>query len=226
MKAGKMKRNLKVLGLALTAVFAMSALSAAGASAQSTFNYGSATGALTASAVTTQEFVTVVDKLNCTNVATDTNTSKFTSASETYATVKPLYTGCKAVTQNLNTVVDFTKCHYKFAAHTTGEHANVDIVCDSPSEKPHIKAVVLGFQLNCVTVEQQTVNGVRYTSTTSGGKTDVNVKATVTGIKYTVEGVCHEGSEPTTFSNGTYNGEVTVKAENTSGEQVDGSWKE
>jgi hypothetical protein len=224
-KAGKMKRNLKVLGLALTAVFAMSAMAAAGASAQTpaTFSYGPNSGALIASAKTPQVFTTDVGELTCKKIATETNTSKFTSNSELTATVKPLYTECSKESTTL--VVDFTKCHYKFYAATTGEHANVDIVCDSPSEKPHVKAVVLGFQLNCVTVEQQTVNGaVSYANTTEGGVTDVDVKATATNIKYTIEGVCHEGSEPTTTGNGTYTGEVTVRAENTAGEIVNGSW--
>jgi hypothetical protein len=218
-----MKPNPKAIGLSLIAVFAMSALFVADASAQSTFNYGSASGSFVASAINSQTLTTNIGELTCKKVATETNTSKFTSNSELTATVKPLYTECSKESTTL--VVDFTKCHYKFYAATTGEHAKYDLVCESPSEKPHTKALVLGFQLNCMTFEQQTLGGVRYTNT-AGPPSDIDLKFTVTGIKYTIEGVCHEGSEPTTFSNGTYSGEVTVRAENTAGEIVNTSHKE
>jgi hypothetical protein len=99
------------------------------------------------------------------------------------------------------------------------------------SEKPHVKAVILGFQLACLKIEQQSLGGngsnggVHYTNK-AGSPSDIEVDATVTGIKYTIEGVCHEGSEPTTFSNGTYSGEVTVQPENAPGDFTSASFKE
>jgi len=111
--------------------------------------------------------------------------------------------------------VDFTECDYVFGSTTTpnpdkpagkygeGEHAAVQIKCPVGQEV-HIKAT--HFNLECITLPEQTVHGVKYFNGETEGVEDVSIHATVHGIESTTQNVCGEG----VHTDGTYTGEVTV----------------
>lgn len=216
-----MTRNLKALGLALVAVFAMSAVAVSTAAAEvpGHFVADSAPAFLTAEATSKQVYTAGGNQLTCNNVAVHTDE---VSETQTNITVTPTYSGsdtygsgpnapCEGAVggSTVKIFVDFTKCDYNFTATTDSEeHAQVHIECENPeTEGIHIKAT--GLKLPCYTITPQTVggknneSGVHYTN--NEGHVDIN--ATVNDISYHSEGVC--GSETGTAS---YKGEVTVSA--------------
>ncbi len=107
--------------------------------------------------------------------------------------------------------VDINECKYKFAATSKVEEdkykGTVDISC------PGGKSLAFTSGCHCtVTIGSQTALAtIEYVDTTSASPSkDIDIKATVSGLKYTEGSSC---SHPGTRSNGTYSGEITVKAD-------------
>jgi len=213
-----MTRNLKALGLALVAVFAMSVVGASAAQAASHHFDGTVGDALEAHALTTQIFKPVTGEpkqFECTEIKV---AGKVEEATATSVTVEPLYSGCTAFTPPETTVSASVKpngCHYRFTGVTTtgnptgGEHATVDVICPEGKE---IEIRVTGLNLKCSTVPAQEVkDAVRYEEDSSNPEGAVIVKATAHGFESkTVESLAGCGTE--THTNGTYVGEATVTA--------------
>lgn len=123
-----MIRNIKALSLALVAVFAMSAVAAAGASAAEKFVAETSTAKVIAEQTGSAQHVFSVDgtEVKC-------SSAKFETASEvaspaTSITVHPAYTGCTAF-GFLEASVTTTGCDYKlFAA------GGINVVCSGSNQ--------------------------------------------------------------------------------------------
>ena len=204
-----MTRKLRVLSLALVAVFAMSALAASVASAK----YDSevkATG-LTGSNVffngTKNETSHHLLTLNATNVTCNVSSFSGTNVGEKEVvggwtsktlTVHPTYSGCEA--SSIPTNVSTTGCNYKFLEPNAELKASTEVVCE-----PGKNIVITIVGLCVINIGSQATTGhVRYVNTGTGSTRDVDVIATITGITYSST-ICGNGS------NGTYNGTTTVK---------------
>lgn len=165
----RMNRKLKALGLALLAVFAMSAVAASGASAAQ-FHAEQEPVILTSDNDTAHVFTYGLGSVTCTTTTFDTTVATKTTSS---ITVTPVYGGCEFLEEPAEVKVN--SCDYTFTADTTGEHAPVTVTCGA---KP-IEVVVPTLGNCTLTVgSQTTTNGVRYTNGGSGTTRDVTVDVT------------------------------------------------
>jgi hypothetical protein len=160
-----MTRKLKTLGVALVAVFALTAVMASAASAAQYTASSYPTTATAESAVGNDVFTTEGGAVECKSHFVGT----LTGASSDL-TVTPTYTNCKAFGFVEASV---TGCKYTFTAVSTTS-SSVDVVnpCTVVASTCH------------VTVGNQ--NGLNSVATTNTAAGDVDVQANVTGIAYTV----------------------------------------
>jgi len=205
-----MTRNLKVLGLALCAAFAMSAVAAGSAWAVNhTFTNDGPGGVAYLEAETepgsSQDFEATTGEskvVKCSEIsvnASDTGTS-----GRHEITVEPHYNNCgvyetgePGVTEKIaSATINTEDCHYKFTGETTpgnptgNEHASVHLENGETEGKPtceHIKINVTSFQVNCIDVPvQEVADAVRYENIVeANGKKAVVVHATAHSIKST-----------------------------------------
>jgi hypothetical protein len=202
-----MTRNLKALGLALLAVFAMSAVAASGASAaEDVFTSSEEVTDLTghgAGAV----FQYTEGKLGVT-CETETYNGTIEGAAVNEITVHPVYEGhCTAGPFEATITTD--GCNYIISGDTDENgHAGVEIECDEGKEITVDTACTIH-----IPPQTPTGGGVSFANGVSG-QDDVTVNATVTGIHSTVTHsfACTLGGiAPGTHTGGTYEGSVTVK---------------
>jgi hypothetical protein len=156
-----MIRNFKVLGLALVAVLAMSAVVASAASAQFTANSYPTT--VTATSPLGNDVFTV----DGTSVECDGHFEGSASEASTTITIKAVYTNCKAFGFATATV-NMNGCDYTF-------HSNQTVTVDCPVGK--VITIVAG---NCEV--QVGAQGPLSTVDLSNNGNHIDVKATVTGI--------------------------------------------
>ncbi len=178
-----MIRNLKTLGVALCAALALTAVAASAASANYTASSYPTTGTAE-SALGNDVFKTEAGNVECKSHFEGTLTGESANL-----TVKAKYTNCKAF-GFLEATVNMRSCDYLFTTGTflksteegnTHEYtAAVHVKCTNAAEPILISAGTCK-----TTVGEQSPEGhVIITETTKTG--DVDVQATVTGIKYTV----------------------------------------
>ena len=119
-----MTRNLKALGLALVAVFAMSVVGASAASAATEFHAEKAPVTLTGSQHAGEDvFTTDAGTVSCENAS---YVGSQATATALTSSATPSYSGCHA-TFGLNTTIDVNECKYIFHSDTK----KVDISCPS-----------------------------------------------------------------------------------------------
>jgi len=226
-------RNLKTLGLALVAVFAMSAVAASAAHATAaSFSWDSGTTRLTGTAAPiaeggTQKFTitagalsTSCDTVYATAEVSGTSASSITTiGSPTYTNTVEEKAGEKhTCTNNVGgkVTVSTTNCNYRFNAGTTvtagTSSGTVDIVCPAGSEGITVNSP--GLCLIHI-FAQNGLGPVNY-NTMSGPPEDVTIEPLVNNITYTHTGLCGNATK----ADGTYTGQVTVKGENASGAQT------
>jgi hypothetical protein len=214
-----MIRNLKALGLALVAVFAMSAFVASAASAAqgtlTTFPEGS-TAIATAEQIGEHE-ITLTDHpvgggffgFKC-KKATFTGTAGVkTGAVSVHA--HPVYSECSFFGQPI--AVTTTGCDYvlKVGESTPGGwHVITDVVCSAGSVLRFVSGTcefTIGAQTGLTTSEVTNSGG-------SGTAMDLLLHTNITGIKYTVvkDSIGCPLSGLGSFSKGDYAGTTTVKA--------------
>jgi hypothetical protein len=192
-----MTRKLKVLGLALVAVLAMTAVLASAAQATTTFTASESSGTVKATQTTEQVFTTEAGTVKC---KTATQEGSFSSKSFTSLEVAPAYKECSAFGFLSATVTPGT-CKYKFTGQASGTLATVDIVCPSGD----ITVTTFGCVIH---VEPQTgLNHVLFSNKAG----DVEATATISKVKYTATSGCPNGANGTT-SDGTLTGGATVSA--------------
>lgn len=207
-----MIRKVKVLGLALVAVFAMSAMVAQAASA-TVVNHEFASDA-------TETIIKGTDEPGTNNVF-DVNgaevvcaTSHFEGtvlgAEVDHVTVHPTYTDCEFF--GSPATVTTTGCNYTFDSDTIdSEHADVFVECTGTG------IVIQTDPCTIVVGEQTTEPGVTYTNIANG---DVTVKATVPDIEaHSWEGpLCFLLEDEGTIT-GEYTGEVIIEGINEANNQ-------
>jgi hypothetical protein len=241
-----MIRKFKALGLALVAVFAMSAIVASAAQATAgTLTAEGKTVIATAEQVGEHEFVlkdheTEPGKFANTKCkkATFVGTAGVTDGA-TSVRAHPEYKECTAFGQPAT--ITTTGCDYLLKTGTpnhilhtepekttaaTGWHVTTDVVCQTPGPPivNHVIKIVTG---TCeVTVGGQTglTTSLATNSGGAGAAMDLLLHTEVTGIKYTVVkdaiGCPLKGTG--SFSKGDYNGTTTVKAHDSTEETAVG----
>ena len=171
-----MIRNLKVLGLAIAAVMAMSAMMASAASAVPQFTASAYPATVTGSNTKGSEvFTTEGGKVEC-----DSHfVSHSLSGASSTLTVTPTYTNCEA--WGLPATVQTEGCTYVLHATekvSSGVYNNhVDIVC------PSGKSIKITTTICIVEVKGQ--NGLTTVKTTNSGGS-VTVEPNVSSVAYTV----------------------------------------
>ena len=181
-----MIRKVRFLGTALIAALALSAVGASAASAEGVYSVSStpATGTAT-SELGNDIFTTEAGNVECESSFSATQNEKTAST----LTVKATYTNCKAF--GLSATVEMMSCDYLFTTPETngGVHlwkAKVHVKCSTAGDAITITAgtckVSVGAQSPAGQVD------IKNTTTTTNPhvNADVDVKATVTGISYTV----------------------------------------
>lgn len=176
-----MTRKLKVLGLALVAMFAMSAVAASAQAAQ--FQAAEYPASITAhSAESDNFFVTDVGIVECSTHHFEGSANEAT----TTLTVVPIYKNCEAF--GLEAEVDTNSCHYLFHLHEGSGPVytmTVDIDCTETGDA--IKVITPAC---VITVPEQ--NGLTHVLAENAGG-DVAIEAEVGGIEYEKEGAICSG---------------------------------
>jgi len=222
-----MIRNLKALGLALCAVFALSAVAASGASAgveTDLFTTGAATTHLTGIQTGGPEDNVFGTKSSAVTVQCEEGIYKGTTgATAESVTVKPEYKKCTG--GGFNATVDVNpNCAFILTGttdtyfDTNNVHKGLDATASL--ECSHNGNIRITAALGCTitfsdTSGGNTVNqnrlGVKYTNGVSGGKWDVKVDVTVDNIHYTTTESCGFFGLPATGNDGFLTETVTVK---------------
>jgi hypothetical protein len=220
-------QKLKALGLALVAVFAMSAVVASAAQAATAFTAekvpAEVTGTQTAGNITglarnSNQFTTTHGTVICTGT---TFTGTVTEAVSTKIKLIPAYAGCKL--SGLAATVTMTSCFYEFTAKETDEgsperiNVTTEIKCTTAGDKIDVK--VTGSECQ-VTVFPQTLSGVTLdNSGVSSPASGMDILATidVQGIDYTVDNPtkCPNPSDVTSHTEeklASYEGLATLQA--------------
>lgn len=192
-----MTRNLKALGLALLAAFAMSAVAASSASAVKEFHSDIEPTVLTGTDTpgTTSEFeIPGEEPTTCAGNHYEgtvaTKTAKEITIEHTVTT--PCDTG------GITTHVAFNGCHYVFtleegifntAGGTTHTRGPAHIVC--PAGQSITLEITVPIFADCIVhigAQTPTIPTVDYTNQGAGTTRDVEVVSTIKGIAYTVTG--------------------------------------
>jgi hypothetical protein len=222
-------RKIKRLGLALTAVLAMSLMAAPASEAtQGSFTWANTTVKLdvTQHPRSVGEFRFDAGNIQCNEVHMDasvsgTGSSEFSTTNGTYqnsgsADTCPASIGTATVGMN-GCFYTFTAGETLNAMETTG---SIHIVC--PSEKVFSVSVA---GLCTIEIGSHTPTGghvIYRTITNSGGANihDVTVEFTISAITYDQTGIFCPNGGTKHASNGTYNGRVTIIGTNASGGQT------
>lgn len=201
-------RNVKVLGLALVAMFAMSAATATAASADD-FTAEKYPATLTGSNTTANDqLVLTTGIVNC-KKSTYTAT---VSAATTSVSVTPSYSECTAF--GFPSAIDTNGCKYIFnvGAGTTGD---ADISCEA-GKSITFTAIGAGT-VKCtihITSQSYIAGAVTYSNTGSGTTREMGIEVSLSGIDYshtkgTGIGACTAGSA----TNGTVSAAALVTGE-------------
>ena len=218
-----MIRNLRALGIAFVAVFAMSAVAASAAHATAA-HFKANTGAETAEIKftadpnePTQTFKTHAGNVTCPEVH-GIYKGLATTASATFTEIK--YTECElaglAATVNFEGVAG-KPCGYTLTAGNTETEPGKST--GNVTLEPAGCKVIINTLKCTVTVEgeQEFKESITYQNVKTSFE-EITANATVKGIKYTTSATCPGGGGP--FNNGEYNGKITAKGYTTAGTQV------
>jgi hypothetical protein len=223
----QMIRNLKVLGLALVAVFAMSAVAAGAASAEkyafhSAGPFTTLTG--TQAGATNDVFTTDGGKVTC-NTATYHGTIE--AEETTTISLAPTYSSCTLEPFG-SAVVSTNGCTYLIHAETrVGENdytTNTDIVCPAGKEIT-VVGTLFGTTKCTIHIPAQNLGtGITVTNATSaGGVSDIQAHISFSNIKYTETAGSGFGACTSTSgtANGAYSGFATISGDDSIGEPLD-----
>jgi|SRR5215213_7714462 len=219
-----MRGNLKVLGLALIAAMAMSAVVAAAAQAESPTLVltGSASGTVKGSS-NDNVFTVQGGNVKCvenSGVKGARFEGTVTAEKSTEVKIKAAYgngsKGCTAF--GVAATVNMKSCEYVFKSvkGSNPATATVNVACSVAGDAITVTASALPCT---VTVGPQTgLAHVVFKNSNTAEPTDVNVEITVSSIAYTASGVgC---PKPGSFADGNYAGSVTLEGFNTAGTKV------
>jgi hypothetical protein len=208
-----MIRNLKALGLALMAIFALTAVASSAAQA---IEFHSEIENTTVTASTEAGSNSVFDAAGASiSCASATFTGSQAAKTSPTLTVTPAYSNCTFLGV-VGVPVNMNGCQYTFNAN--GEVAITGASCTAITFEAATCKVEVGKTNN------QNLKEVTYTNLNSGTTREVTVTPHVIGITYTSSGLgCPKAG---TFSDGNYtSGNAVAKGENSKGVQV-GVWVE
>jgi hypothetical protein len=197
-----MIRNLKVLGLALVAVLAMSAMVASAASASQYTGSAYPTTGTGANTAGNETFTTPGGTVQC-----DSHFEGKLAAASSELTVTPKYTGCVAF-GFLNATVAFNGCDYLFKAGASlggGAYNNsVDVVCPAGSGPVTITAGTCKVDVPAQTglSNVKTTNLAAGTVTVQPNVTNITMNVTTDGFGCPFPGTGHY--------TGSYHGDVVL----------------
>jgi len=186
-----MTRNLKALGLALVAVFAMSAL-VAGVASAAEFHSEVETTTIKASQSNTHLFKTTAGEVTCLSATFE---GKQTTKTASSITVTPTYKECHInfFGSKVSATVNMNGCDYTLYAAGTA-----DITC------PTKEAEVVAAGCTIKVAGQTGLSSVSYSNIAK----HIDINASLGGIKYSHSGfTCGTGSGTA----GTYNGTTTAE---------------
>jgi hypothetical protein len=140
-------------------------------------------------------------------------TTKVKTITGTSLTLTATYSECEVPSIGAATVTN-NGCHTRFTAETSvEEHGGVHLECGATG------SIVIKASTCEITIKSQTVNkGAHYTNTgetrVAGKLRDIDLKTTLTGMSFTTNKnlVCLSAKIPNEGKEGTYEGELTVKA--------------
>jgi hypothetical protein len=201
-----MIRNLKTLGLAFFAVFAMSAVVASAASATPKFFSEQEDTTLTGSQgmAIANVFTTDMGELKCKSVKFD---GTMGPVETTTLTLKPTYQECQLAGENALVTVNGCRYVFHLGENTETLAAKMSIEC------PDGETLVVEVPECAITIPPQAGLGeAKFTNegeeTTRAVIADLNIG----GIHYVEHGAGCE-NETVTTNNGTYTGQITIKGE-------------
>jgi hypothetical protein len=210
-----MIRNLKVLGLAFAAAFALSAVMASGAMANKLFTSPESTGTTYLTGDThagDKVFSTDTGEETC---GTETYSGSVAGTSSATVTVTPTYSNCHLIfIFTFNVTIDVNGCGFVF---TIESGANANNEGSTEIECPAGKVIEVTAPGCTVTVPPQSgLTKVTYTNkgnAVPAKEMDITVDFSITGITYeehnTIGSTCANSTSHTT--NGTYAGAATVR---------------
>jgi hypothetical protein len=205
-----MIRNLKIFAVALAAVLSMAAVAASAASATADLTAGASSGKLTATQASENVFTITPGAVKCKTVHGET---PFTSATITTGEASISYSNCSAF-GFLSATITMNACTVHGEGGAEAKTLVGKIVCPVGQE-------ITVSTFGCVVhIPSQTVAGHTVATGAGGTPADVTTTTTWEGMKYTETAGCPNVSATATTNNGTYTGQLTVKAFNTSGTQV------
>jgi hypothetical protein len=213
-----MIRNLKVLGLALAATFALTAVAASAAQAAPLFHAEVAPVTYKGEQTEKHKFTTSAGTVECSKASFEGTNSEKTSST---VTLNAKYESCTAF-GFLNATVSMNSCDYLFhlVEGSSPPTATVDIVCSKAGDQITIST------FGCTTdVPPQTgLKHVTFANAGSGTSRDVLATIKVEGIHYTTTSESCPNVGAGTFTNGIYEGTATIKG--FSGTKQQGIWVE
>jgi hypothetical protein len=202
--------RLRVLGLALVAVFAMSAVVVAAASAEGTgdeFEFAGTATTWTGNGTSNQVFVGSAGTVECKTFTIKGNVP--TGRHATTATGVPAYSSCE-LTKPIKTGATVTNsgCEYRFNEPIDLQSEEIDILHEGTMNITGTGCTITITVSTLCTITfapQGPVSKLEYEN--SGG--NLKIKAKITGLAYsqTAGSLCTHGS----FTNGTYTGNSEVK---------------
>jgi hypothetical protein len=234
-----MTRNLKALGLALIAVFAMSALVASAAQAEFTFTgwetnesthvHTTFKSAQTGAFSDAFQVTSGKTALRCQS-ANGEGTS--TTGDDATVTLAVIYSSnCSAAEIQNTATVEPTSCHFRF--HVTGKHTEheytgtADVFCTTPGDSIHVTIWTSTNHSGAPTCEitipeQNGINGITYTNITGGAKKTIQVDINATNVttNMTKGGILCGESTGVTATTGTFVGTDVVSCFNSVGTQI------
>jgi hypothetical protein len=209
-------KKMKTLGLALVAVFAMSAVVASAASAAQFASDGNVEASIEAKQSTTHTFSIEGNNVTCTSAVF--TTAGLISSPATSVKVHPAYTGCTAF-GFVGSSVTTTGCDYVLSAPGTVESGkvagNIKVECEAGKN-----IVIVAGTCEVTVAPQSFTKGLTFENIASSPKT-MNLKAAVTGIASTkVKDGFLCPLSGTGAASGTYTGDTLIKGFNSGGTQV------
>jgi hypothetical protein len=211
-----MSSKIKALGLALVAVFAMSALAASAAQAQNpaadvTCGEEGDGNPCTIKAEEhpgegTQVFKTSVGNISCDEFDATGTAPHGEPASELTLT-EVEYNSCNF--GGLAAEVDFDDCHYTLHdGETTEEGVATSEVDVSETQGKECSITITAFTCTVTVGPQNNLSSITLKEVEAGGNEEITGEANVEGIAYSYSGFCGSGSK----ADGVYEGKFTARA--------------
>jgi hypothetical protein len=202
-------RKLKILGLALVAVLAMSAVAASAASAD--FTMGATSGTVTGTQLPGASLATTAGNAECAN---GSGTAPYTSATTSSLNFGSLsFSNCECLGRECDVIIN-GGCTLELT--TTGESH----ICPAGGSITLTITSSPNVSLCTIHITQHTINNITFDNV-AGTPNDIKVTIRSNNLAYEVTGGAGKcGTINTPFTCGTLNIDVTLKAFDTSNNQV------